>query len=57
VFLVHDVAGRPKQPEVYPRPDGSVYVCGEPDATPLPADPAAISPPDSAVEFLRVRVG
>jgi glycine/D-amino acid oxidase-like deaminating enzyme len=32
------------EPEVYPRPDGSVYVCGEPQGSvPLPADPAAVS--------------
>lgn len=28
--------------EVYPRPDGTVYVCGQQDEEPLPADPALV---------------
>lgn len=31
--------GRRHEPEVYPRPDGSVYVCGEPALPALPATP------------------
>jgi glycine/D-amino acid oxidase-like deaminating enzyme len=30
-------------PEVFPRPDGTVYVCGLSSAAPLPADPAEIA--------------
>ena len=33
-----------KDPEIYPREDGTVYVCGESDHFPLPEDPAAVSP-------------
>lgn len=29
--------GRRHEPEVYPRPDGTVYVCGEPEHPALPA--------------------
>lgn len=29
--------------EVYPRPDGTVYVCGQQDEEPLPADPALVA--------------
>ncbi len=31
------------EPEVYPRPDGSVYVCGESSEDPLPARAADIN--------------
>eukprot|EP00878_Enallax_costatus_P027212 GHUV01029275.1.p1 GENE.GHUV01029275.1~~GHUV01029275.1.p1 ORF type:complete len:415 (+),score=118.30 GHUV01029275.1:255-1499(+) len=30
--------GRSIEPELYPRPDGTVYVCGEPQAVPVPAE-------------------
>eukprot|EP00775_Hariotina_reticulata_P005459 gene5459-5693_t len=30
--------GRLIEPEVYPRPDGTVYVCGEPQALPVPSE-------------------
>lgn len=33
---------RDRSPEVYPRPDGTVYISGEGDATPLPRDPRDI---------------
>jgi hypothetical protein len=32
-----------KDPEIYPREDGTVYVCGESDHFPLPEDPALVS--------------
>ena len=34
-----------KEPEVYPRPDGTVYICGgcEADQVPLPDEPAEVS--------------
>ena len=43
-------------PEVYPRPDGTVYICGEADSSELPEDPAAVRPKDSAVTNLQVCV-
>jgi len=39
-----DYEGKSIEPEVYPRPDGSVYVCGSGrDDTPLPPDPAHVA--------------
>lgn len=37
--------GREVEPEVYPRPDGTVYVCGEQQDTPLPHSPAQVRMP------------
>lgn len=39
-------------PEVFPRPDGTVYVCGISDETPLPLDPAGVAPAEGACERL-----
>ncbi len=36
------VSRRSRDPEVYPRPDGEVYVCGMSDGEPLPVDPAEV---------------
>eukprot|EP00877_Chromochloris_zofingiensis_P003318 jgi/Chrzof1/12988/Cz07g15130.t1 len=35
--------GRSVEPEIYPRPDGTVYVCGEPEAVAVPASPADVN--------------
>ena len=35
--------GAVDSPEVFPRPDGTTYVCGLSSAAPLPADPAAVN--------------
>jgi hypothetical protein len=32
-----------KDPEIYPRGDGTVYVCGESDNCPLPDNPADVT--------------
>jgi glycine/D-amino acid oxidase-like deaminating enzyme len=40
-------------PEVFPRPDGTVYVCGLSSEAPLPADPAEVAPDPDACERLR----
>lgn len=42
-LLASSPAGRQVEPEVYPRPDGTVYVCGEPQAIAVPASPAEVS--------------
>jgi len=39
-------------PEVYPRADGTTYVCGLSSEAPLPADPAAVAPDPGASERL-----
>ncbi|KAL6753258.1 FAD dependent oxidoreductase [Haematococcus lacustris] len=36
-------SGREAEPEVYPRPDGTVYVCGEPQGLPLPDTAAQVT--------------
>lgn len=38
-----DENGRSKEPEIYPRPDGTVYVCGEGDGVSLPANPGDVT--------------
>ena len=40
--------GRRMSPEIYPRPNGEVYVNGYPQSDPLPDDPDAIAPSDIA---------
>jgi glycine/D-amino acid oxidase-like deaminating enzyme len=45
--------GAVDSPEVFPRPDGTVYVCGLSSEAPLPADPAAVRPDPGAHERLR----
>jgi glycine/D-amino acid oxidase-like deaminating enzyme len=45
--------GSVDSPEVFPRPDGTVYVCGLSSEAPLPADPAAVMPDPGAHERLR----
>jgi hypothetical protein len=43
------------EPELYPRPDGTVYVCGEPAAVPVPAGgPAEVSLEKPALAVLQV---
>eukprot|EP01062_Namystynia_karyoxenos_P022414 TRINITY_DN18594_c0_g1_i2.p1 TRINITY_DN18594_c0_g1~~TRINITY_DN18594_c0_g1_i2.p1 ORF type:complete len:376 (+),score=97.26 TRINITY_DN18594_c0_g1_i2:72-1130(+) len=39
--------------EIYPRPDGEVYVCGCPEDAELPADPEAIVPDPAKVAAVR----
>lgn len=40
-------------PEVFPRPDGTTYVCGLSSEAPLPVDPAEVVPDPGAHERLR----
>ncbi|MEM7252774.1 MAG: FAD-binding oxidoreductase [Pseudomonadota bacterium] len=40
--------GSDAAPEVYPRPDGTVYVCGAPGSQPLPDAPSQITLEDNA---------
>ena len=42
-------------PEVYPRPDGTVYICGEAETVDVPENPADIEPRKAAVKALQVR--
>lgn len=49
--LVH--TGLAIEPEVYPRPDGSVYICGSPEYIALPNDPKTIQADPKSVEDLK----
>ncbi len=46
-------AGTLASPEVFPRPDGTTYVCGLSSKAPLPVDPAAVAPDDDGSARLR----
>lgn len=43
-------------PEVFPRPDGTTYVCGLSSTAPLPVDPADVHPDTGADEELRALI-
>lgn len=39
---------------MYPRPDGTVYICGEAESVDVPEDPSTIQPRKAAVKALQV---
>lgn len=54
LFLEYQEAdGAMSSPEVFPRADGTTYVCAISSEAPLPDDPAAVAPDPGAVERLR----
>jgi glycine/D-amino acid oxidase-like deaminating enzyme len=52
LFLDVDDGEGPVSPEIYPRPDGTTYVCGISSESPVPKDPADVAPDPGAVERL-----
>ena len=52
-----DENGKLKEPEIYPRENGTVYICGEGDEGSLPSDPAQIFPDLEACKTLHEAVG
>lgn len=46
-------SGQSIEPEVYPRPDGSVYICGSPEYIALPNDPKTIQADPQSIEDLK----
>jgi glycine/D-amino acid oxidase-like deaminating enzyme len=53
LFLEYQEAtGEVQAPELFPRPDGTTYVCGISSESPLPMDPAAVVPDPGAIERL-----
>jgi glycine/D-amino acid oxidase-like deaminating enzyme len=53
VFVEYRTAnGQHLEPEIFPRPDGEVYVCGMADPTPLPESPDAVEVSAVACETL-----
>jgi glycine/D-amino acid oxidase-like deaminating enzyme len=53
LFLeVREPTGAVQSPELFPRSDGTTYVCAISSETPLPVDPAEVSPDPGAIERL-----
>jgi len=48
-----DIDGKAYEPEVYPRPDGQVYVCGMSDNHELPEDPNDVTPNENSIQKLK----
>jgi glycine/D-amino acid oxidase-like deaminating enzyme len=40
-------------PEIFPRADGTTYVCGISSESPLPIDPGLVAPDDGAIDRLK----
>lgn len=54
LFLSYKTSsGQALEPEVYPRPDGSVYICGSPEYIALPNDPRTIQANPESIEDLK----
>jgi glycine/D-amino acid oxidase-like deaminating enzyme len=54
LFLEYqETAGSLLAPEVFPRPDGTTYVCAISSESPLPVDPTAVVPDDGAIDRLK----
>jgi glycine/D-amino acid oxidase-like deaminating enzyme len=47
-----EATGAVQSPEVFPRSDGTTYVCAISSDSPLPIDPAAVAPDPGAIERL-----
>ena len=53
LFLeVREATGTVQSPELFPRSDGTTYVCAISSESPLPVDPAAVSPDPGAIARL-----
>lgn len=58
VFLDYaDASGAECAPEIFPRADGTTYVCAISSESPLPVDPAAVAPDPGAMERLEAICG
>jgi glycine/D-amino acid oxidase-like deaminating enzyme len=54
LFLEYDETdGSTLTPEIFPRPDGTTYVCAIPGESPLPIDPTSVVPDDGAMDRLK----
>jgi glycine/D-amino acid oxidase-like deaminating enzyme len=54
LFLEYaEPAGPMLSPEVFPRADGTTYVCGISSDSPLPIDPDLVAPDDGAIDRLK----
>ena len=58
LFLEYaEAAGSILSPEVFPRADGTTYVCAISSESPLPVDPAFVVPDDGAIDRLKALCG
>jgi glycine/D-amino acid oxidase-like deaminating enzyme len=58
LFLeVREATGAVQTPELFPRSDGTTYVCAISSESPLPVDPATVSPDAGAIERLERMCG
>jgi len=58
LFLEYaEPAGSMLSPEVFPRADGTTYVCGISSESPLPIDPGLVAPDDGAIDRLKALCG
>ena len=58
LFLEYaEPAGSMLSPEVFPRADGTTYVCGISSESPLPVDPELVAPDDGAIDRLKALCG
>ena len=58
LFLEYrEATGVTLSPEVFPRSDGTTYVCAISSESPLPADPGSVVPDDGAIERLEAMSG
>jgi glycine/D-amino acid oxidase-like deaminating enzyme len=54
LFLEYEeTAGSTLSPEIFPRPDGTTYVCAISSESPLPVDPTSVVPDDGAMDRLK----
>jgi glycine/D-amino acid oxidase-like deaminating enzyme len=54
LFLEYaEATGTILSPEIFPRADGTTYVCAISSGSPLPADPDAVIPDDGAIDRLK----
>jgi glycine/D-amino acid oxidase-like deaminating enzyme len=54
LFLEYrEATGAVQSPEIFPRPDGTTYVCAISSESPLPVNPAEVSPDPGAIERLQ----
>ena len=54
LFLEYaETTGTTLSPEIFPRPDGTTYVCAISSESPLPTDPNLVVPDDGAIDRLK----
>eukprot|EP00730_Choanoeca_flexa_P001680 TRINITY_DN10743_c0_g1_i2.p1 TRINITY_DN10743_c0_g1~~TRINITY_DN10743_c0_g1_i2.p1 ORF type:complete len:334 (+),score=53.86 TRINITY_DN10743_c0_g1_i2:111-1112(+) len=57
IFVSYTTRDKMKHPEIYPRPDGTVYMCGAMDDTPLPSTADQVAGSEEAARRLHAIMG